>query len=92
MPLADIVNVVVTKASSSVSRVGFGTILIAAYHTENTDRVTTYSASTALATMVADGFATTDARLSGDGGRALAESPRQDDQDRPARPDVDAGR
>jgi hypothetical protein len=59
MPLADIVNVVVTKASSSVSRTGFGTILIAAYHTENTDRVTTYSASTALATMVADGFDTT---------------------------------
>lgn len=61
MPLADIVNVVVTKASSSVSRQGFGTPLIAAYHTHNTDRVRSYSASTALASMVTDGFAVTEA-------------------------------
>lgn len=58
MPLADIVNVVVTKASSTVSRQGFGIPLVASYHTKWTERTRSYSASSALATLVAEGFST----------------------------------
>lgn len=75
MALADIVNVVVTKASSSVSRQGFGTPLFAAYHSHWSERVRTYSAASALATMVQEGFATTDSAYKGVAA-ALAQNPR----------------
>lgn len=75
MALADIVNVVVTKASSSVSRQGFGTPLLAAYHAHWTERVRSYSASSALATMVTEGFLTTDAAYKAVAA-ALSQNPR----------------
>ncbi len=60
MALDDIVSVTITTDAVRVSRVGFGTPLIAAFHTNWPERVRQYSASTALASMVTDGFATDD--------------------------------
>lgn len=60
MPLSDIVNVTITKATAAASKQSFGTLLIAAYHTHWSDRVRTYNASSALTTMVSEGFAVTD--------------------------------
>lgn len=60
MALDDIVNVVITTQTVPISRVGFGTPLIMSYHTNFGTRAKEYSASTALADMVTDGFATTD--------------------------------
>lgn len=62
MPLQDIVNVQISAASAAPTQEGFGTPLIAAYHTRwgtlNGERVRSYSS---LAGMVADGFLATDA-------------------------------
>ena len=54
------VNVSVTGGASP-TRQGFGTPLIAAYHTVYADRVRFYSSSTALTQMVTDGFTTSSA-------------------------------
>lgn len=59
MALEDLVNVTITKATAVPSRVGFGTPLIASYHTRWVNqRVRAY---TSLPALVADGFLTTDA-------------------------------
>ena len=42
MPLADIVSVTITATTQTVSRKGFGTILLIAYHTANPDVVRSY--------------------------------------------------
>lgn len=55
--LNDLFNVQITTTISGLTRVGFGTPLIAAYHTLYADRVREY---TSLAGMVDDGFAVTD--------------------------------
>lgn len=55
MSLQEIVNVTISKATASVSRQGFGTALIAAYHTVFPNRVRTY---TDLDSLVTDGFTT----------------------------------
>ncbi len=60
MALEDIVNVTVTTETAQVSRAAFNIPLIAAYHTHWAERVRTYSASSMLATMVSEGFATTE--------------------------------
>ena len=62
MPIEDIVHVTIKRESSTVSRASFATIMLAGYHTRwgATERVRTYSASSALSDMVADGFAVTD--------------------------------
>lgn len=60
MSLSDIVNVVISKEAASISRASFGTILVAAHHTHNVDRVREYSGSSILADMVADSFAVTE--------------------------------
>ncbi len=53
MPISDIISVSITAETQSVSRQGFGTPLIAAYHTHNVDRVRTYAS---LQEMTDDGF------------------------------------
>jgi hypothetical protein len=53
MPLSDIVTATVTTSAKGVSQAGFGVPLIAAYHTNYTDRVRQYAT---LASMVTDGF------------------------------------
>jgi hypothetical protein len=62
MPIEDIVSIVIRRESQTVSRAGFGTVLLAGYHTHwgASEFVRTYSCSNALATMVTDGFAITD--------------------------------
>jgi hypothetical protein len=55
MPISDIISVQITAQSQSVSRQGFGTPLIAAYHTHYVDLVREYSR---LSEMVDDGFTT----------------------------------
>lgn len=57
MSLDSLVNVSITTQAQSVSRAGFGTPMILAYHTNYLDLVRTY---TSLAAMVSDGFAVTD--------------------------------
>lgn len=57
MSLADIVNVQITATTATPTRAGFGTPLIAAYHTRWTDRVRSY---TGLAGMAADGIDATE--------------------------------
>lgn len=58
MSLQDIVNVSITRQTVSVSRVGFGTVLIVGPNAPYvTDRIRFY---TTLAAMVTDGYATTD--------------------------------
>lgn len=62
MAASDFVQVTVSvSGSANPSRQGFGTPLVAAYHTHWTDRVHVYPAAAALATMVTEGFATTEA-------------------------------
>ncbi len=58
MPIDDIVSVTITTESARVSRQGFGTPLVASYHTEWTDRVRRYSSGTVLSTLVSEGFDT----------------------------------
>ncbi len=60
MSLESIINVTISLETAQVSRANFGVPLIAAFHTHWTDRVRTYSASSMLATMVTEGFATTE--------------------------------
>lgn len=52
-PISEVVNVSVSIQNAGVTRQGFGTALIAAYHTLFADRVRTYSQ---LSEMIADGF------------------------------------
>lgn len=56
--LNDLASVSITRANVTPSRAGFGTPMIAVYHTLNADRVRTYSS---LAAMSADGFRSHDA-------------------------------
>lgn len=49
----DIASVTITRANVTPTRAGFGTPMILAYHTLNSDRVRTYSS---LAGMASDGF------------------------------------
>lgn len=61
MSLSDFVTVTVSiAAASSPTVAALNTGLIAAYHTHYADRVRVYSSSSALASMVADGFSTTE--------------------------------
>lgn len=57
MSLADLVTVNISSATVSPTRPGFGTPLMAAYHTKWTDYARTYSS---LAGAVSDGFGPTD--------------------------------
>lgn len=57
MALQDLVTVNITAETRTPTEEGFGTLLIAGYHTRYVDRVRSY---TSLAGLVADGFATTD--------------------------------
>lgn len=57
MGLDSILNITITNTTVSVTQQGFGTPLVAGYHTRFAERVRTY---TSLAAMVTDGFATTD--------------------------------
>ena len=54
-PISEVVSVTITAETSGVTRAGFGTALIAGYHTKYLDRVRTYSD---LTDLVADGFET----------------------------------
>lgn len=57
MALQDIVDVTISATTSTPTRPGFGTPLIAAYHTKYADRVRVYNLPNDL---LSDGFATTD--------------------------------
>ena len=57
MSLSEIVNVSITRQTKSVSRAGFGVVLIAAPHVVTTNRVDYYTSATA---MTDAGFETTD--------------------------------
>lgn len=57
MSLADLVNVNITALTSSPTQPGFGTPLIAAYHTHYTDLARTYSS---LSGLTGDGFSVTE--------------------------------
>lgn len=56
----DIVNVNIDLTTSQVQRASFGIPMVVARFTNGSGRVLTYSASTALSSMLTDGFATTD--------------------------------
>ncbi len=58
--LDDIVSVSITLQSAQISRASFGVPLVAGYHTHWSELARTYSASSALSTLVTEGFATTD--------------------------------
>jgi hypothetical protein len=58
MSLSDFSSVTVTGDGPALTQVGFGTLLLAAYHTHNTDRTRVY---TSLTEMVADSFTTDEA-------------------------------
>lgn len=62
MPIEDIVHITIRRESQTVSKAAFNTILIAGYHTHwgVTEFVRSYSSATALATLVSEGFLTTD--------------------------------
>ncbi|NIQ97426.1 MAG: DUF3383 domain-containing protein [Desulfuromonadales bacterium] len=75
MGLSDLVNVVITKQDASLTRVGFGTLLIAGYHTNFATRTKSYSPATALADMITDGF-TTDHPMYLAAAAALSQNPR----------------
>jgi hypothetical protein len=55
MALSDFSTVTITAEGPALTQVGFGTLLCAAYHTHNTDRVREY---TDLSQLVDDGFTT----------------------------------
>lgn len=59
MSIADVVTVNITSTSASPTQAGFGTALLCCYHAIGSQRVTAYSASTALTSMVSDGHLTT---------------------------------
>jgi hypothetical protein len=56
MSLDTLVQVTITKQNSQLSRTGFGTALIASYHTNFAARTKLYQATTGLTDLVADGF------------------------------------
>lgn len=60
MPIDDIVHITISKESQTVSRASFATILIAGYHTNwgAQEFIREYNASTALSTLVTEGFST----------------------------------
>lgn len=58
MSLQDLVNVQISSSTVSPTRPGFGTPLVAGFHTYYTDRVRFYSS---LSQLTGDGFKTTDA-------------------------------
>lgn len=60
MPIDDIVHITIRRESQTVSRVSFATVLIAGYHTHwgANEFIREYNSSTALATMVSEGFTT----------------------------------
>lgn len=60
MSLDSLINVTITVQGASVTRAGFGTIMLCGYHTNWPERVREYSMATVLTDMVTDGFATTD--------------------------------
>lgn len=62
MPIEDIVHINIRRESQTIDRASFGTIAIAAYHTHwgVTERSRTYASSTALTTLVAEGFVSSD--------------------------------
>lgn len=57
MSLSDVVTVSITAQTKAPTRTGFGVPLIMAYHTVFPERVREYAADTAVASMIADGFA-----------------------------------
>ncbi len=57
MSLDSVVSVSISTAAAAISRAGFGTPMIAGYHTKFAERVRSY---TDLAGLVADGFVATD--------------------------------
>lgn len=61
MSLDDLVNITISRETTAVSRAGFGYGLILGSHAKTLNRVDWYSKSTWAASMVADGYATTDA-------------------------------
>jgi hypothetical protein len=62
MAIEDIVHITIKRGTQTVSKASFATIAIAGYHTHwgASEYVRSYSPSSALATLVAEGFATTD--------------------------------
>ncbi len=62
MSLDSIVTVIIDKQDASLTQVGFGTTVIAGYHTVFADPefTRTYDAATGLAAMVTDGFLATE--------------------------------
>jgi hypothetical protein len=77
MALEDIVNVIVTIASATVSQKGFGTPLLFGYHNAYSDRVRAYKASswsTQLATDLGPGYDTHPIYLAA--GALMAQNPR----------------
>lgn len=62
MGIEDIVHVVIRRESQTVSKASFATVAIAGYHTHwgSSEFIREYSASTALSTLVTEGFSTTD--------------------------------
>lgn len=62
MPIDDIVHITIKRESQTVSKASFATICIAGYHTHwgANEYFRSYKPSTALSTLVTEGFATTD--------------------------------
>lgn len=57
MSLSEIVNVIITRETTAISRTGFGTLLILDTHVNWTERTRTYASAAA---MLTDGFDSTD--------------------------------
>src|SRR5688500_1725267 len=72
MSLNDFSNVTVSGDGPAISQVGFGTLMVPVYHTENADRSRTY---TSLAELVTDGHDTDSAGYLALQ-RAFSQSPR----------------
>jgi len=60
MSLDALISVTITTQSATVSRAGFGTAMLLAYHANWPERVREYSIATVLTDLVTDGFAVTD--------------------------------
>ena len=58
MPIEDIIHITIRRESQTVSKAAFGTVLIAAFHTHwgANEFFRTYKASSALSTLVSEGF------------------------------------
>jgi len=61
MSLDDLVSITISRETASVTRAGFGYGLILGQHAKTLNRVDWYTKSTWSASMIADGYATTDA-------------------------------